>query len=260
MVAMTGRTTATSAVVGLLIACSLLAPPGSLASLAPHAALIPPSLAHPLGTDDLGRDMLAALLQGGQTSLFVATVASALALLIGLGAGLVSGIGSAALDDAMMRVTEITASLPALLLAVLMAALFGGSSWNLALLLGVTRWPLIARIVRTETRALLARDFMRAAWALGVPPARIAWKHVLPHLAAPLRASGGIVFGGAIVSESALAFIGLGDPAATSWGQMVASGFAMFGLGWWMWLWPAAMIIAVTGLVAAASDRDTAGV
>jgi len=242
------------------LACLVLAPAGSLATLAPHTALLSPRLDHPLGTDDLGRDMLAALLQGGRTSLSVAAIATSLALLIGLLAGLVAGLGPALVDEALMRVAEITASLPALLLAVLVAALFGGSAWNLALLLGLTRWPVIARIMRMEVRSLLGREFALAAWALGASPLYVARRHLLPHLAGPLLAAAGVVFGGAVVAESSLAFVGLGDPAATSWGQMVAAGFAVLGLAWWVWLWPAAMLVMVSGLVAvAAAQADEDG-
>jgi peptide/nickel transport system permease protein len=244
------RAIAMSALAALYLACLLLAPGGSLATLEPNAALLSPRLAHPLGTDDLGRDMLAALLQGGRTSLMVAAVATLLALALGLLVGLAAGLGPAPLDEVLMRVAEITASLPALLLAVLVAALFGGSAWNLALLLGLTRWPVIARIVRIEVRGLLAREFLRAAWALGASPMHAARRHVLPHLAAPTLAAAGIVFGGAVVAEAALAFVGLGDPAVTSWGQMVAAGFGVLGLAWWVWLWPAAMLVMVSGLVA----------
>jgi peptide/nickel transport system permease protein len=243
----------------LYLACLMLAPGGSLATLEPHAALLSPRLAHPLGTDDLGRDMLAALLQGGRTSLTVAAIATVLALSIGLLAGLVAGSGPPLLDEALMRGAEITASLPALLLAVLVAALFGGSAWNLALLLGLTRWPVVARIVRMEVRSLLGREFLRAAWALGASPVHVARRHLLPHLANPVLAAAGIVFGGAVVAEAALAFVGLGDPTVTSWGQMVAAGFAVLGLGWWVWLWPAAMLVMVSGLVAVAAESSEEG-
>lgn len=135
-----------------------------------------------------------------------------------------------------------------------MAALFGGSAWNLALLLGLTRWPVIARIVRIEVRSLLGREFLRAAWALGASPLHVARRHLLPHLAGPVLATAGIVFGGAVVAESALAFVGLGDPAVTSWGQMTAAGFLVLGLAWWVWLWPAAMLVMVSGLVAVAAE------
>lgn len=244
------RLAALLALLALYLACVALAPSGSLAMLPSHAALLAPSMAHPLGTDDLGRDLLAALLQGGRTSLTVAAIATALALGIGLLAGLIAGLRHGLLDELLMRGAEITASLPALLLAVLVAALFGGSAWNLALLLGLTRWPMIARIVRIEVKGLLGREFLRAAWAMGASPLHVARRHLFPHLAAPVCAAAGIVFGGAVVAEAALAFVGLGDPTATSWGQMIAAGFAVLGRAWWVWVWPAAMLALVSGLLA----------
>jgi ABC-type dipeptide/oligopeptide/nickel transport system permease subunit len=123
----------------------------------------------------------------------------------------------------------------------------------LALVIGLTRWPLVARLVRIETLALLGRTHLRAAFALGATPLHVAQRHLLPHLAAPLGAAAGIVFGGAILTEAALAFVGLGDPSVTSWGQMIASGFTLLGLGWWLWVSPAAMIVLASGLVATAT-------
>ncbi|WP_198368440.1 ABC transporter permease subunit [Roseomonas rosulenta] len=247
---MTARRLAVLLLLAFYAACLVFAPAGALPA---HAALLPPSLAHPLGTDELGRDMLLALLQAGRSSLLVAGVTTAVALVLGLGAGVGAAIGPPLLDEVLMRLAEIVASLPVLLLAVLVAALFGGSAWNLALLLGLTRWPLLARILRAETQALLAREYLRAAWALGATPGHVALRHLVPNLAAPLLAGAGIVFGGAVLAEAALAFVGLGDPDAGSWGRMVAQGFAVMGLGWWVWLWPAAMLVLVSGLVAVAA-------
>lgn len=253
---MTAQRLAIALLVALYLACLAFAPPGALATLPGGVALHPPSLAHPLGTDDLGRDMLAALLQGGRSSLAVAAAATALALACGLAAGLLAGLGPLWLDEAMMRLAEITASLPTLLLAVLVAALFGGASWHLALLLGLTRWPMIARIIRIEVQRLRAAEFWRAAVALGASLPGLARRHLLPHLAAPLMAAAGIVFGGAVLAEAALAFVGLGDPGATSWGQMIAAGFGLIGLAWWVWLWPALLLVAVSGLVALAVQAE----
>jgi peptide/nickel transport system permease protein len=245
-----------AALAALYLACLLLAPSGALPNLPQHAPLLPPSLAHPLGTDDLGRDLLSAVWQGGRTSLTVAGIATLLALalgaLVGLAAGLVRGVA----DEALMRSAEIVASLPTLLVAVLVAALFGGSMTALALVIGLTRWPLVARLVRIEAMALLGRMHVRAAFALGATPLGVARRHLLPHLAASIGAAAGIVFGGAIVTEAALAFVGLGDPAVTSWGQMIGTGFALFGLGWWLWMAPAAMIVLASGLVALAVLDD----
>lgn len=107
-------------------------------------------------------------------------------------------------------------SLPALLVAILVASLFGGSSLNLALVLGLTRWPTIARIVRAETLSLRHSDFVRSSVAVGTRPVAIAFRHVLPHVSPTALAATGIVFGGAILAEAALAFVGLGDPSLTS--------------------------------------------
>ncbi len=253
---MTAAKIAAGFLAALFFVCLLWAPSGMLATLPTHVPLLAPSFLHPLGTDDLGRDMLAALLQGGRTSLSVAAAATALALGLGLGVGLVAALGSRLVDEATMRVAEIVASLPTLLLAVLVGALFGGSLANLALLLGLTRWPLVARIVRGETQALLAAEHVRAARALGATPFYIARRHLVGHLLPSLTATLGIVFGGAILAEAALAFVGLGDPQATSWGQMAASGFALIGLAWWLWLWPA---IALVGASALAGLAATSG-
>jgi peptide/nickel transport system permease protein len=252
------RHLALATLAALYLACLLLAPGGSLATLPGGPALLPPSLAHPFGTDDLGRDLLAAVLQGGRTSLEVAAGATLVAVLIGVAVGLVAGLGPPLLDEAAMRCTEVVASLPALLIAVLVAALFGGSSVNLALVLGLTRWPALARILRLEARALLQREFLIAARALGAGPAHLARRHLMPNLAGPVSAAAAIVFGGAVVAEASLAFIGLGDPGATSWGQMAAAGFALVGRTWWAWAVPTAALVLVSGLVALAVERGTA--
>jgi len=102
---------------------------------------------------------------------------------------------------------------------------------------------------------LRGAEFWRAAIALGAPLSSLARRHLLPHLAAPLLAAAGIVFGGAVLAEAALAFVGLGDPGATSWGQMIAAGFGLIGLAWWVWLWPALALVAVSGLVALAARQ-----
>lgn len=256
---MTARHVGLVALAGLYLACLLFAPSGSLATLQAGPALLPPTLAYPFGTDDLGRDLLAATLQGGRTSLEVAAMATLMALFLGVTVGLLAGLGPPAVDEATMRLSEVVASLPALLLAVLVAALFGGSTTNLALVLGLTRWPSLARIVRVETQALLQGEFLRAAVALGAGPAHLARRHLLPNLMGPVAAAAAIVFGGAVVAEASLAFVGLGDPAATSWGQMAATGFALVGRAWWPWLVPTAAIVMVTGLVALCVERVSQG-
>lgn len=245
------------AALGLLyLLCLVLAPAGALDMLPLGRPFQAPSLAHPLGTDDLGRDLLAALAQGGRTSLFVAALATFLALGVGGIVGLTAGLGPSLLDEALMRAADIVLSLPALLVAILVASLFGGSALGLALVLGLTRWPVIARLVRAEALALRGTDFVRAAVALGTPPVLLALRHVLPHARPALLSAAGIVFGGAILAEAALAFVGLGDPHLTSWGQLIASGYSFVAHAWWMWAFPAMALSGASALVALLADRE----
>jgi len=249
--------TIAGAIVGLLyLGCLFLAPAGALQSLPMSGPFLPPSLAHPLGTDDLGRDMLAALAQGGRTSLMVATVTALLAVGLGMAIGIAAGLGAPWLDDLLMRTADMVLSLPALLVAILVASLFGGSSLNLALVLGLTRWPTIARIVRAETLSLRHSDFVRSSVAVGTRPIAIAFRHILPHVSPTALSAIGIVFGGAILAEAALAFVGLGDPSLTSWGQLIAAGYTFFDRAWWMWAFPALVLCGASALVAVAASRE----
>jgi peptide/nickel transport system permease protein len=238
----------------LLAAMLAIAPPGGLQALPMTRPFLPPGAAHPFGTDDLGRDMLMAVAQGARTSLLVGLVALGLALGIGVAAGLAAALGPVALDEALMRGTDVVASLPTLLIAVLVAAFFGGSALLVALVLGLTRWTVIARLVRAETLTLRRLPFFRAAVALGCGPLRLARRHVLPQLGAVVGPAAGVVFGGAILAEATLAFLGLGDPELTSWGRLIAAGYPYLDDAWWMWAFPAGAICLTTALVALAGD------
>ena len=231
-----------------------LAPRGALPDVPSTAPFLPPGWVHPLGTDDLGRDLAAVCLQGARTSLLVGLGVTLLALTLGTAVGLVAGLGSTLLDEVLMRVADVVASLPALLIAVLVMALYGGSIAALVLVMGLTRWPLVARLVRLETASLRSRAFVVAARAIGASPARIALRHILPHASTAALASTGVLFGGALVSEAALAFIGLGDPAVTSLGQLAAGGFAFIQHAPWIWAAPVASIVLLAVLAAAVSD------
>jgi len=243
---------------GAALAILALAPSGELASLPQGAPMLAPSLAHPFGTDDLGRDLGAAVAQGARTSLLVGIGVTLVAQALGIAVGLAAGLGSPWLDELLMRGTEVVASLPTLIIAILVAALFGGSTFALVLVLGLTRWPLLARLVRAEAASLRHREFVLAARALGASSVRVAAVHVLPHAATVALAAAGIVFGGALVSEAALAFLGLGDPSVTSLGQLAANGFLFVHHAPWMWLAPAAAIVVITSTVAILADRPIA--
>lgn len=246
-----GALLAATAVTALL----LLAPQGALPDLPLADPFLPPGAAHPFGTDDLGRDMLHATAQGVRTSVLVGLGATALALLLGLAVGLAAGLADPPADDFLMRAADVVASLPALLVAILVAALFGGSVVALTLVLGLTRWPLVARLARVEAQALRAREFVLAARALGLSRRGILLRHVLPHVATVARSAAGILFGGALVSEAALAFVGLGDPARTSLGQLAANGFRFVVHAPWTWAVPVLAIGGLTALVAILADR-----
>lgn len=247
---------ASGAVLAVVAALVLVfAPAGGLDMIPSTTPFVPPGFAHPLGTDDLGRDMLLAAAQGTRTSLTVGFGVTTIALALGFIVGLLAGFSTAWLDQGLMRFADIVASLPMFLIAVLVAALFGGSITNLILVMALTRWPIVARFVRVETASLRARDFVRAAEALGATPLRIALRHVLPNAATAPLASAGILFGGAMVSESALAFVGLGDPSVTSLGQLAANGFAFVLHAPWVWMTPVVIISVAAGLFAMTTDR-----
>ncbi len=238
----------------LFAAMLAIAPPGGMQALPMTRPFLPPGGAHPFGTDDLGRDMLMAVAQGARTSLMVGLAALGLAAGIGVTVGLAAGLGPVALDEALMRATDVVASLPTLLIAVLAAAFFGGSALLVALVLGLTRWTVLARLVRAETLTLRRLPFFRAAVALGCGPLRLAHRHVLPQLGAVVAPAAGVIFGGAILAEATLAFLGLGDPELTSWGRLIAAGYPFLDEAWWMWAFPVAAVCLTTALVTLASD------
>jgi peptide/nickel transport system permease protein len=161
------RRAALAALLLLYTACVALAPQGALPDLALGPPLAAPSAAHPLGTDDLGRDMLAALAQGGRTSLAIGALAAALALALGAAWGFGAAMAGGLPEALLMRAADVAASLPLLLIALLLAAAFGPDDAALALLVGLARAPLVARIARAEARAVQAAGFVRAAWAWG---------------------------------------------------------------------------------------------
>lgn len=218
--------------------------------------LPPLSAGHPLGTDDLGRDSLALLAQGGRQALLAAGVAVGLALLIGVAAGVAGGMGGDVAEAVAMRAADVVAALPVLLLAILLAAASRADPLSLGVLLGLARWPLPARLVRAEVAALRRGEVLRAAVALGVPAAALVWRHVLPVAARPALASAGVLFGWAVATEAALGFVGLSDPTGASWGQAVAHGFGFLDRAPWMW-WPPALALALCAALAGAVAAAT---
>jgi peptide/nickel transport system permease protein len=212
----------------LLVAMAVLAPvlkPGDPLDLVGRP-IIPPFTdpRFPLGTDTLGRDVWAQVLYGARVSLAVGLAAAAGAILIGVAVGTLAGFLGGRTDGALMRVTEAFQTVPTFLLALALLVALGSSLLNVILAIAISSWAATSRLVRAEVLSLRQREYVDAARLAGVRPLSIAFREVLPGSLQPVSALIGITVGAAILVESALAFLGLGDPNLTSWGVMIANG------------------------------------
>jgi peptide/nickel transport system permease protein len=211
-------------------------------------ALQPPSAAFPFGTDDLGRDVLLGVLNGARVSLLAGALAAATSAILGTLIGAAAGFYGRPLDDILMRLTEVVQVAPRFFLAVLVAALFGPSFGYLALLLGLTFWPQTARLLRAQILTLREREYVVAARAIGVAPARILRRHLLPNAASIVVITAALQVGAAILIEASLSFLGLGDRSLISWGYMLNNAQPFLRSAWWMSLFPGlALAITVLG-------------
>lgn len=211
--------------------------------------LQPPSLAHPMGTDDLGRDLLSGVLHGTRASLVVVLVAVTLASAIGVTVGAVSGYRGGLLDDVLMRITEVFQAVPRFFLAIVVIALFGAGLDRLVLLLGLTSWTMLARVVRAEVLSIKEQEFVEAARSFGASDARILVRELLPNVLPSAIAMVSLMAAGVILLEAALGFLGLGDPDVISLGYLVNNAQRFIRVAWWMAVFPgAAITLAVLGL------------
>ncbi|WP_305041930.1 ABC transporter permease [Geoalkalibacter sp.] len=212
-------------------------------------ALLPPSWAHPLGTDDLGRDVLARILFGARISLLVGFVAVGIATLIGIVLGALSGYYGRWTDSIIMRFVDIMLCFPTFFLILAVIAFLEPSIWNIMIIIGLTGWMGVARLVRAEFLSLRERDFVQAARALGASDARIIFRHLLPNALSPVLVSATLGVAGAILTESALSFLGIGvQPPTPSWGNMLISGKQTLGAAWWLSVFPGlAILVTVLG-------------
>ena len=237
----------TLALIALALLSNTLAPADPFASIA--QPLSPPSRAHAFGTDDLGRDVLTAIIHGARTSLLVAASVTALAALIGIGVGALAGYRVGIVDDVLMRVTDFVLVIPRFFLAVVVIALFGAGIDRLILVLGLTSWPAIARVVRAQTLSLVSREFVDAARALGATDTRVLLRYVLPGALPPALVVISINAAGVILLEAGLSFIGLGDPSRMSWGYLANNAQRFLRVAWWVAVFPgAAIALSVLGL------------
>jgi peptide/nickel transport system permease protein len=211
--------------------------------------LRPPSGAHPLGTDDLGRDVLARVVYGARVSLKVGFVAVGIATALGLFVGLLSGFYGGWVDAVLMRFVDMMLCFPTFFLILSVIAFLEPSIWNIMAVIGLTGWMGVARLVRAETLPLKERDFVAAARAQGAGDARIIFRHVLPNTLAPILVAATLGVAGAILTESALSFLGIGvQPPTPSWGNILTTGKDNIEFAWWLSLFPGlAILVTVLG-------------
>lgn len=205
----------------------------------------PPSLDHPMGTDELGRDQFVRVLEGGRVSLSVALAAVAVAISVGVTLGAAAGYAGGLVDNLLMRLVDIFYSLPGLFVLILLMTLIGPGFWTIVIALGMLRWMGTARLVRASFLSLKEKEYIEAARAIGAQRGRIAVRHMLPNALSPIIVSATLGIAGAILTESALSFLGLGfQPPQATWGRMLEEAQrAVINDGhWWRGFFPGLMI------------------
>jgi len=232
----------------LLIA--LLAPvlaPGDPAAMgSAQERLTAPSAQHLLGTDLLGRDVLSRLVHGARISLLVGWASVLAAIFCGTVVGMAAGLGPRWLDRLLMSVTDLFMAFPRIFLVLLLISLMSPSLLLIMIVLGLTGWMGVARLVRAETLSLRERDFVAAARGLGLSPFQVAWRHILPSLWSTIIVAATLRVGGAILAEAFLSYLGLGaQEPAVSWGSMIQMGRNNLVDGWWLATFPG-LALAVT--------------
>src|ERR1700729_864418 len=239
--------------IGAVVLAALAAP--WLAPFSPDAqpfdglslegAPLPPGSKYWLGTDTLGRDLLSRLLYGARTSLVIGLVANGVAVMIGMIVGVVAGYASGFVGNALMRFTDLMMAFPALLLAIVLAALLHPSLWIVALVIALVNWVQVARIVYTETRGLVERDFILAERSLGAGNFRIIVFHILPHLLPTAIVWGTLGIATTVLLEATLSFLGIGvQPPQPSWGNIIFESQSYFQDAPWLVFIPGAIILA----------------
>jgi peptide/nickel transport system permease protein len=217
-----------------------------------------PSGEHPFGTDTVGRDILARTIYGGQISLLIGLAAVLVTTIVGIVIGALSGYYGGVLDAILMRITEAVMTIPRLFLLLTMAKFFGGRIPNIELfgrtfsgsvvviilIIGLTSWPFLARIVRAEFLSLKENEFVLAARATGTPTVEIIFRHILPNTLAPIIVAATIGVAGAIISEAYISFLGLGvQPPTATWGNMISGATNYIETAPWLWIFPGLLVL-----------------
>ena len=240
------------AVIAIIVGAALAAP--WLAPFPPNeqffdgltleGAPMPPGELYLLGTDLLGRDLLSRLIWGARTSLVIGVVANGVAVLLGTTLGLLAGYFRGWIGAAIMRFTDLMMAFPALLLAIVLAAIFSPSLWIVALVIAMVNWVQIARVVYTQTTALMQREFIEASRAVGVGPVRLLTHHVVPHLFPTMIVWGTLGIATTVLLEATLSFLGVGvRPPTPSWGNIIFENQTWFTTAPWLVFFPGAAIL-----------------
>ncbi|WP_241911864.1 ABC transporter permease [Telmatospirillum siberiense] len=202
-----------------------------------------------LGTDSMGRDVAAGLAHGARASLLVGAISAVIGLFIGTLVGAIGGYFGGVVDDLLVRLTEFFQTIPTMLLAIVIVAIAEPSIGMISLAIGVGSWPTIARLTRAQFRSLREADFVMAARSLGYGDARIIFREILPNALAPIIVTASVMVASAVLTESALSFLGMGDPNVVSWGNMIANGRELLRTAWYLTALPGGAIsLAVLSL------------
>ncbi len=197
----------------------------------------------PLGSDTLGRDILTGIVHGSRVSLMIGFAATVAALGIGVTVGALAGYFRGWVDDVLMRITEIFQTVPTFLLAVVLVAIFKPSMMTIVLAISAVTWPSIARLVRAEFLSLREREFVQSCVVIGMSEARIIFRQILPNCLPPIIVMSSVMVASAILTESGLSFLGLGDPNLMSWGTMIGIGRDAMRTAWYMSAIPGVAIL-----------------
>ena len=210
---------------------------------------LPPFGEYPLGTDVLGRDVLAGIVHGARISLLIGILATVVAVFIGTLVGGISGYYGGFVDDLLMRITEFFQTIPSFIFAILLVAILTPSIGSIIIAVGVVSWPPIARLVRGEFMTMRNREFVQACIVMGMGDLRVIFQQILPNTISPIIVTGSLMVASAILIESALSFLGLGDPNIMSWGFMVGAGRTHLRTAWWLCAIPGiAILLAVLAI------------
>jgi peptide/nickel transport system permease protein len=197
----------------------------------------------PLGTDTMGRDVASAVAHGAHVSLLVGLVSTIASLLIGIPIGAVAGYYGGRVDDALMRFTEFFQSIPSFAFAVVLVAIFRPSLVSIVIAIALVSWPPVARLLRGEVMALRSREFVEAAILSGQRSATVIWRQILPNTLSPIIVLATMMVAAAILIESSLSFLGLGDPNIMSWGYVIGAGRTVIRQAWWVSFFPGIAIL-----------------